>query len=372
MITNTIVQQIIDKAILNIINKSVSLSSQQNHKSNDSISNQILDILIGNCRYTRLGPRPLPYTLDIIREKIKLKIQNELPLNIPICFGCKKTWKLCQPGVDIAELFTILQLLNINRRIQNIYPPGINFSFYLGDAWYEYIYDENVGIKEYREGFQKLLNINSNLNVKLISMYSFHKNNTTLYNICNQNLVLLKKYWNESANTDEKNWQYLKSYLKLKTVGWVGIMPNIMRTYYLKKMDRYLPNASRIEMEEAVLKYFSYGLMLNQYDLIKRQNPNDCTLEISVMSPPPGIPKRLRGDRLYLRALPSEISSRGAPCWPVMGILRADQHGSPIYPSILSPRDWEHDNIHLVDKFDYVIDKKSNFSITVPVYRIIN
>jgi hypothetical protein len=332
---------------------------------------KILDILIGTSRSTRLGPKPLPEALDIIGKRMKLKIQSELPINIPICFGCKKTWRLCQPGVDIAELFTILQLLKLNRQIQDIYPPGINFTLYLGDAWYEYIYNENIGIKEYRKGLKKLLNLNTDLNVKLISMHNFHKKDSSLYNTCDNNLAILKEYWNESSNIEEKYWQYLETYKKLKTLGWIGTIPNIMRMHYLKKMDRYLPKTRMIKKVEAILKFFSYGLMLNQNDIIKRQNPVDCTIEISLMSQPPGIPKRLRGDRLYLRALPPEISSRGAPCWPVMGILKLHENGS-MYPSILSPRDWNQKNVSLVNKFEYTIDNKTDFSIMVPVYKTIN
>lgn len=371
MISNNNFSRIIDERILEI--QSINLPSKEKtiKYSIDTKILKILEILVGTCRSTRLGPKPLNETLGIIGVNIRLKIQNGLPLNATICFGCKKTWKLCPPGVDIAELFTFLQLLKLNKKVQNIYPPGINFSLYLGDAWYEYIYHENFGIREYYEGLKKLLNLNSDLKVTLISMKSFHKNNFNLYKKCDENLELLREYWIDSSKTADKNWQYLKSYQKLKSVGWVGIIPNIMRIHYLKKMDRYLPKTSRIKRVEAVLKYFSYGLMLNQYDLIKRLNPNDCTLEISPMSPPPGMPKRLRGNRLYLRSLPPEISSRGAPCWPVMGILRVDGHGS-IYPSTLSPRDWKQNNIRLIDKFDYVIDQKSNFNITIPVYKTIN
>ena len=368
MITETIIQQIIDKVIQDFISKSEYIPSQQKNKSIEIISSQVLDILIGNCRSTRLGPRPLPSTLKIIGEKLKLKIKSELPINIPICFGCKKTWKLCQPGVDIAEYFTILQLLKLNRRIQDIYSPGINFTLYIGDSWYEYIYNDNIGIKEYHNGLEKLINLHSDLELKLISMYSFHKKYSTLYDRCDQNLELLKDYWNESSNINEKDWQYLKSYKNLLAVGWVGILPNLMRIYYLKKMDRYLPTASKSKRVVAILKYFSYGLMLSQNDLIKRQKINDCTLEISLMSPPPGIPMELRGDRLYLRSLPPEISSRGAPCWPVMGILKLDEYGSA-YPSILSPRDWNQNNTIFIDKFDYSFDQKYDFKITIPIYK---
>ena len=368
MISETIVQQIIDKTAQDIVCKSEYIPSQQKNKSIDFISSQILDILIGNCRSTRLGPRPLSSTLKIIIEKLKLKIKSELAINIPICFGSKKTWKLCKPGIDIAEYFTILQLLKLNRRIQNIYPPGINFTLYLGDAWYEYIYNENIGIKEYHNGLEKLIHLHNDIGIKLISMYSFHKNNSTLYDKCDNNFELLKDYWNESSNTDEKHWQSLESYKKLISMGWTGLIPIVMRIHYLKKMDRYLPKASKSKKVEAILKFFAYGLMLNQKDLINRQKTNDCTLEISLMSPPPGIPVELRGDRLYLRSLPPEISSRGAPCWPVMGILKLDEYGSA-YPSILSPRDWNQNNTIFIDKFDYSFDQKYDFKITIPIYK---
>ena len=361
----------IDKYIVEI--QSINLPSSDKSKKysiNTKVS-KILEILVGTSRSTRLGPKPLDETLEIIGENIKLKIKKGMPLNITICFGCKKTWKLCQPGIDIAELFTILQLLKLNRQIQNIYSPGINFYLYLGDAWYEYIYNENIGIREYQEGLKILLSKYSGLELDLISMYSFHKENTRLFEECDENLELLKEYWNESNKTNEKDWQYLKSYQKLNSVGWVGIIPNIMRNHYLKKMDRYLPKARSEERVEAVLKFFSYGLMLNQNNLIKRQNSNDCTLEISLMSPPPGIPLEFRGNRLYLRCLPTEISSRGAPCWPVMGILKSDKNGL-IYPSTLSPRDWNLKNVRLVNKFEYIIDNKSKYSITVPVYKVVN
>lgn len=371
MISIEHVKQIIEKYIQEI--QSLNVSSREKsikYCINTKIS-KILEILVGTCRSTRLGPKPLTETLEIIGENIKLNIQNRLPINATICFGCKKTWKLCQPGVDIAELFTFLQLWKLNKEIQNIYPPGINFSLYIGDAWYEYIYHENFGNREYYEGLQKLLNLNNDIHVKLISMHDFHRNNSNLYKTCNENLELLREYWNESSNVDEKNRQYLKSYQKLKSVGWLGLIPNIMRMHYLKKMNRYLPNTSVNKRVDAVLRFFSYGLMLNQNDLIKRQNPADCTLDISLLSPPPGMPKRLRGNRLYMRSLPPEISSRGAPCWTVMGILKMDEHGS-ISPSTLSPRDYNDREYQFIERLEYSYGKYSTVTLPIALYKIVN
>lgn len=371
MISTNNFSNIIDKYVVEIQSMyHPSREESTKHSINTKIA-KILEILVGTCRSTRLGPKPLNETLEIISENIRLKIKNRLPLNATICFGCKKTWKLCNPGIDLAELFTFLQLLKITKMIKNIYPPGINYSLYLGDAWYDYIYHDNSSITEYFEGLQKILDYHIDLKVILISMYSFHIKNSDLYKKCDENLKLLRKYWNESSGVDEKAWQNLKSYKNLISVGWVGIIPNIMRAHYFKKMNRYIPKSNNLNKIEAVLRFFAYGLMLNQHDLTKRLQPDDCTVDISLLSPPPGMPKRLRGNRLYIRSLPSEISSRGAPCWTVMGIIKMDKQGL-ITPSTLSPRDYNEDKFELIDTFDYSYQKYSDITISVPIFRKIN
>jgi len=110
MVSSNSFSNIIDKYVEEIQSINAPSSERSKKYSVNTKISKILEILIGTSRTTRLGPKPLNETIDIIINNIKQKINNNLPLNIPICFGCKKTWKLCQPGIDIAELFTILQI----------------------------------------------------------------------------------------------------------------------------------------------------------------------------------------------------------------------------------------------------------------------
>ena len=48
-------------------------------------------------------------------------------------------------------------------------------------------------------------------------MYSFHKNNSTLYDRCDQNLELLRDYWNESSNINEFKSCYTQKIREDKT-----------------------------------------------------------------------------------------------------------------------------------------------------------
>jgi hypothetical protein len=273
-----------------------------------TLEQKIFQCLVGSARSSRLGPAPSLEVTKIICSNIKEQIKKGLPIQIVSAWGAKKTIIGVDQRVDIAEYFTLLQYLTIAKEIQDIYPPGVQYNIFVGDAYYEYLYGRNQDVYRYLSDLEDLVNVFDVKCFKLFSLEKFHQKDCGLITQCNSNYEALYRYWVESSAVLEDEWIKLESYKNLCQNGWVGIISSAMREHYLKRLNILFPHFSGREKIEAVIRFFSYSMMVSQNDLFGRKDPSRCTADFCLLRvPPPGIPKALYENRLRKRIIPAKF-----------------------------------------------------------------
>ena len=331
----------------------------------------IVKLLVGSSRTTRNGPRPTRRVLAEIADNIQSLLPRNEPIRIAVAWGCRKTWDRCTPGIDLAELFSFVQLAALNESVRRIYSPGIRYSIYPGDSWYEYIYDETDGITEYVQGLSGLTRAFGEFAPQVIPLSGCQDKDAARHKAaCDANLALLTEYWYESSTCEVADWPTLHSYRRLCDSGWKGTIPPEMRQYYLDRTARFVPDADRDGLIEAVLKHFAYALMEKQFGLIDRYSRERCTVEFSLRSPPPGMPTDLRTNRLHVRPMPRSVTRKSAPPWTVQGTVTIDEDGA-MNTEILSSRDRDLDRLAFAGYTPFQYCRAPGAPvINVPVYRV--
>lgn len=291
-----------------------------------NLEETILEIFIGTCSTTRLGPRPIENTRNNILKRIKYKINKGEPLEVSSAWGAIKTVSTQKKGVDIAEMFMFSQYESIYRRIKKVYPPGVIFNIYLGDSYYEYLYGYDNNIKEYCNGMVKLARKYEGITPHYMSKIVAKIDDSDL--ICQHNYELLRDFWNETTGMKEMDFCKTETYKRLDEAGWVGIIPVTMRDFYLKRMKNNYKDKDENFWIEKVLKFFSYGMFISQYDLMGRNNPDTSTVDSCLLRiPPPGLPKNLYSNRIRMRIAPENIIRNSAPPWTVSGAVSIRKNG---------------------------------------------
>ena len=290
----------------------------------DERVNQIVNVLADK-RDIIKGFKPSNETLERIKNNISNCINTSSPIGIVISWGCIKTPNFCQDGIDIAEFIALEQFININQKVLEYYDKGMEFNIFLGDEWYDFIYGYRKGIEDYCSGFEKLIEIMNleNIQVSRLSYIINYSDKDRLIEKAKRYFESLKWYWSDSEKIPEKDWTKLESYNSLVKTGFKGILPNIMREFFIDKMNRYLPNAGFQEKLEAIWRYFAYGLMIIDEDLLGR---NKCAIDFSLISPPPGAPDKCIFDhRLRMRSMPYEATKKGYAPWVSGGIIISEE-----------------------------------------------
>lgn len=98
----------------------------------DSIEWRIYKILTG--KKFRAGPLPLEDSRMLILEKIKKKTGENLPIRLLQFWGGCKNPNLTKDGADLCESATFDQLERLNRKVVEIYKPGLEIIICPGDA----------------------------------------------------------------------------------------------------------------------------------------------------------------------------------------------------------------------------------------------
>ena len=336
--------------------ENLSFVISQQDQPEDSLAFRIFKRLVGTTRTSRLGPFPESDVVETVCGNIGEKIRNGEPIQIVSAWGAKKTLPGANQQVDIVEFFTLLQFLAISKEIQSIYPPGAECKLFIGNAFYEYLYGKHADLPTYLSRMRTLCEMVGPDIFKIVSMEEFHKEDKDLFARCDANFQLLANYWEESSRTPEEKWCQLDSQKALHENGWIGAISPSMREHYLKRLDQLFPHFSQEEKISSVLRFFAYGMMVNQKDLFGRKNPDLCTVDFCLLrTPPPGMPKLLHGNRLRKRIIPEKLSKKTAPPWTVKGMLFHDKEADTLKPLLISHADETKDfvkNVVDVDLFD--------------------
>ncbi|MBW1719937.1 MAG: hypothetical protein JRJ43_10340 [Deltaproteobacteria bacterium] len=329
----------------------------------------VVGFLVGTSRDIRKGPKPTKGVIESIKSNVKSYIEENKPFKVVAAFGCAKTRALEQQGIDLAELMIIEQLASISQRVRKFYEPGLNYQVFLCDSWYLHLYglNDQAAVEKYCSEFELLISILDLKEFQVQKLSNIVQNKGKDHQIAQKiehNFELLEAYWEESKDHTEKEWESLTSYKKLCQAGWIGTLPRIQREFYLKKVQRYLPGANSREERDAVLRYFAYSLMTGQEDLFGRST---SVADISFLSPPPGSPKRLRGNRLHWRSMPKGTSNKLPASWTSKGFLL--HKGKSFKPTAMSVQEYLANEYELLrDATLELANESKQIKIPIPIY----
>ena len=341
--------------------ENLSFFQESNVNVGNSMEYEIFKCLVGTSRSSRNGPFPDINVVETVCKNIRKNIDNNEPVQVVSAWGAKKTFLNSAQEVDLAEYYAMLQYSAIAEEIKEIYSPGVQYNIFLGDAYYDYIYGADKKVSEYCMRMDALAKIVNPKCLKIFFLSSVHKEKTDLFLQCDINFALLKDYWEESENNNEREWAELKYYKVLCEHGWMGAIPTSMRNHYLKRLDKIFPNFSQEEKILSILKFFAYGLMIAQNDIYGRKDQSRCSADFCLLRiPPPGMPKELHGNRLRKRIIPAKFTKKTAPPWTIAGGLAHDQSDNSYKPMLITFDETNQKkrtvSLDLFDRFECLVD----------------
>lgn len=107
-----------------------------------STVDRLLAIVLGSGR-TRFAPRPGAEGAALVRQRIAAAVAREEPVSFLTMWGAIKHYVRDEDqGVDLAELFAVLRLVQLVRDVAEVHPPGAVVHVIVEDfgVWYEDAY----------------------------------------------------------------------------------------------------------------------------------------------------------------------------------------------------------------------------------------
>src|SRR5262249_45987241 len=99
----------------------------------DDTTTAIARVLLGS-RKTRLGALPPPRSREVLRERIRHKVADGLPIEAILTWGPRKFYAEGRDDVsDVAEAVALERLFDLHRLVAGVYPPGLHVTIFLED-----------------------------------------------------------------------------------------------------------------------------------------------------------------------------------------------------------------------------------------------
>ena len=299
----------------------------KNDLNESQVIEKIIDIFVGSLK-SRLGPAPDTDQRLLLFNIIKYFVTKNIPINTFLTWGPKKFFAgTNEDNVDLSELLSIERLVDIDKKIKNIYSPGLTYIIYFED--FEGLFIEGNHLekvfKKYIDGFENIINtLKLNKLIKVIRASKWITENFDINDInkqLNDNYIALKEYWYESEKLGIDLSENLISYKKINDIGWYGKIDNETRSYYMGRLDNMLGDTKSIDdKKDMTVRLLSCVLMHRQFKVFEFNNESECVklsfLKIS------GGPKRLMNGRIDIRTIPTNVSKKHIAPWASNGCLK--------------------------------------------------
>jgi len=287
-----------------------------------------LSKLFFNSRNVRQGPQPgIEQQANILKTIRNYVMANE-PIPVLIPSGPKKTKN--GESIDLAELSIIKILMCLNKTAKAVYGPGFIFIVRLEDNTGNWLEGNTIEVTSsmdnYIRDFYLLVSI---LGVeKEIVLYreSAWIKPDIFRNKAHENAEVILAYLKATPfgkEPTEDMWEYKR----LKEIGWKGLIPLEMRTYYELKYQKLYPNASYDFIINMMAKYMGGTLARHQLGGVGTElyKEKGC-LEIGIATPTPGVPESMFSARVYYRTMTLANTKRHMPYWRAKGIFKIDEN----------------------------------------------
>lgn len=320
---------------------------------------EIITDLLVSTKENRYGPIPKPESLVVIRSVIRESIEDNSPIPILVPWGGIKASETDQ--VDIAEIGGIMQLINLDNAVKEIYPKGLNIHVRIEDLGADWLYRHSTDpdmIKGYTKTFEALGDMLTKNNHIIFIPESSGMARDEYFRISASTSHLISEYLEERQTYGSDHWKDLESFEDLKEVGWNGIIPQEQVDYYLGLYRKLYPEYTEDDRLEMFCDYM--GGALARYTLNGRCEPAEKYIQITFVPPIPGAPEGIFNNTLYWRTLPASNARTHIAAWRGRGYLAID--GNSIKMKIT-----EYSNTELINNLipDRLILSDGNVRISI-------
>jgi hypothetical protein len=306
----------------------------------------ISNLIIGT-KEIRYGSLPVPEHAIVIREAIRLAIEQNKPIPIVVPWGSIKAD--FSATLDIAELSAIQRLIQLSVTVKEYYPTGVEIVIRVEDtSGYTLFVLEGdqqkiiSNIDSYSTDMKKLVQILSKDGSVRVQLESEMERALQFNKVFYELLPLMRRYL---VNTWDMIKEYssnvikMHSYIALQQNGWKGIISWEQRMHYINTYERLYPNWSLDMYIERLALYFTGAWTRHQLGMTGKQEYWDKFIQLAFIPPIKGLPEGYNYNYVYHRTLPlSEARTHISP-WRAKGYLKIN--GNEIHHKLLTFGDTE-------------------------------
>lgn len=290
----------------------------------------------------RFGPKPNPESMVVLRKVLTNSMEKGTPIPILVPSGPKKPRS--GQSIDLAELFTLKTLANLQARISALHKPGVIFYVRLEDLTGFVLEKHEPKIREdiarYTGDFSKLVTIlgydsfvKPVLESSIITEEAYAKSIDKITGP-------LRNFIRATDTIGHSDISALPDYDDLLALGWKGSIPQEQRDFYREKYRGLYPNFSEEEITSLMVAYFATTwarYQLGATGMPKEDLPSHIQMNFAPQVP--GIPSGFASNRVYYRTLPLYMCKHNMPFWRAKGYFKITSEDD-IKPSLES---WKAD-----------------------------
>lgn len=275
-----------------------------------------------------------------ITEQVRQFTDRDLPVPLTTAAGAMKdkAETLDAQRPDVVELMALSTLHGMQSAVSAVYSPGIKVQLIEEDTGDKYLNNSNETIAgfvdTYSSRFEQLI-----ASIPATRAFILPVRESALLTKSGINSTLdfgreaepyreaFLDYLVDTDNLVESEWENTPSFERLQEFGWLGVIPQEMREFYYDRAaliyetdnyQRHVDNLARFFA--AVLLRKKSGVTSDASQFGEEYEGVDAQpIRFSYATPTPGMPTR--GGRIFLRAMPRKICSKGIPYWCADGVM---------------------------------------------------
>lgn len=323
----------------------------------------------GDIRY---GSKPSVESLYTVRSMVKAYMEEGRPIPILVPWGSTKT--KFGSNVDIAEMMSVRQVIDLRNRVKDVYEPGIEVVWRIEDtSGYDLFKLEGsmtdiVSSTElYAGNLRKLIEIMDNCESIWPVMESEMANAAKFSGMATALTPLFESYLydsdfmlNNGKGTDEL--LALESLKALKIQGWSGIIPEEQRAHYYRAYSKLYDGDGDL-MRKRLAMYFAGSLARHNLNMTGKQDKWDHGfIQLSFVPPITGLPDGYSRNYVYYRAIREAFCRSHMAPWRTKGYLLVTDNGgaTKVTPKLTTwhdEKEYIHSEIVLKDgKSSVIVD----------------
>lgn len=200
------------------------------------IIESLTQVFVGTLQ-TRLGPVPSPESLVLVRDAIRYFVARNEPIQVLVPFGPKKPGK--GGDVDLAELFVVKHLVDLDRAVSEVYAPGLWTVLRLEDVTGYHMegMEARMDIETYCASFERLVRVFGHQDKIHVMRESQYLSAGTYFAAARS----YEPYFLDHLTCMRFHGDAIHTTSALERIGWKGGIGREQFEHYLHKYQRIYP-----------------------------------------------------------------------------------------------------------------------------------